>query len=163
MYLVDTNVLLRFSIREHPLNATVRAALRKLLTDRHELKITPQNCIEFGNVATRPLARNGFGLPLAETQRSLRRIERLFSLLLDQPETYSEWRELVVKFGVSGIQVHDARLVAVMNVNRITHILTFNTTDFRRYGRRDCCDRSISSVSDRRFHQPLLSCRSIAA
>jgi hypothetical protein len=29
--------------------------------------------------------------------------------------------------------VHDARLVAVMRVHSLTHILTFNTTDFIRY------------------------------
>jgi hypothetical protein len=49
------------------------------------------------------------------------------------PEIYAEWRRLVVTFGVSGVQVHDARLVAAMNVNRITHILTLNTADFIRY------------------------------
>jgi hypothetical protein len=54
-------------------------------------------------------------------------------LLLDSPAIYQEWRQLVVSFGVSGVQVHDARLVAAMKVNGVTHILTFNTTDFVRY------------------------------
>ncbi len=34
---------------------------------------------------------------------------------------------------VSGIQVHDARLVAVMRVHGIAHILTLNVGDFQRY------------------------------
>jgi predicted nucleic acid-binding protein len=42
-------------------------------------------------------------------------------------------RELVVAAGVSGVQVHDARLVAVMRVYGLTHILTLNAPDFRRY------------------------------
>ena len=44
-----------------------------------------------------------------------------------------EWRRLVVNYGVSGVQVHDARLVATMLVHDVTHILTFNTQDFIRY------------------------------
>jgi len=37
---------------------------------------------------------------------------------------YTKWRRLVVSFGVSGIQVHDARIVATMIVHGVTHILT---------------------------------------
>jgi len=68
-----------------------------------------------------------------EADRLLRLIERLFPLLTDAPTICSEWRRLVVNFGVSGVQVHDARLVAAMKVNEMTHILTFNTKDFIRY------------------------------
>ncbi len=35
--------------------------------------------------------------------------------------------------GISGAQVHDARLVAVMKVHGITQILTFHVQDFRRF------------------------------
>ena len=31
------------------------------------------------------------------------------------------------------MNVHDARLVAAMLVHKLTHILTFNSDDFRRY------------------------------
>jgi predicted nucleic acid-binding protein len=34
---------------------------------------------------------------------------------------------------VSGTQVHDARLVAVMIANHITKIVTFNVQDFTRF------------------------------
>ena len=34
---------------------------------------------------------------------------------------------------VSGVQVHDARLVASMIAHNVTRILTFNVTDFERY------------------------------
>lgn len=32
-----------------------------------------------------------------------------------------------------GVNVHDARLVAAMLVHGLTHILTFNISDFARY------------------------------
>lgn len=136
LYLVDTNVLLRFADRAHPLHPTIRAAVRKLRTDGHSLRATPQNCVEFWNVATRPIERNGFGLTPATADQLLRLVERLFPPLPDSATVYTEWRRLVVSFGVSGIQVHDARIVAAMIVHDVTHILTFNTTDFVRYGTR---------------------------
>ena len=34
---------------------------------------------------------------------------------------------------VIGVQVHDARLVALLQVHGVTHILTLNTADFHRY------------------------------
>jgi predicted nucleic acid-binding protein len=38
-----------------------------------------------------------------------------------------------VAANLSGVQVHDARLVAVMHVHGLTHLLTLNTVDFIRY------------------------------
>jgi predicted nucleic acid-binding protein len=133
IYLLDTNVLLRFADRSHPLHPVLRTAIRKLHREAHMLQITPQNCVEFWNVATRPSERNGFGLTPADADRLLRLIERLFPLFPDSSRIYPEWRRLVVTYGVSGVQVHDARLVAAMKVNGVTHILTLNATDFTRY------------------------------
>jgi predicted nucleic acid-binding protein len=133
VYLIDTNMLLRFADRSHALHTLVRAAVRKLRADGHYLQASPQNFVEFWNVATRPVARNGLGLTPADADRLLRLVERLFPLIPDVPAVYTEWRQLVVAQGVSGVQVHDARLVAVMLVNGLTHILTLNMGDFVRY------------------------------
>ena len=70
---------------------------------------------------------------LTNADRLLQSIERLFPVLPDSPKVYEEWRRLVVTFDVSGVQVHDARLVAFMKVNTISHILTLNVADFKRY------------------------------
>ena len=37
------------------------------------------------------------------------------------------------KHSVKGVQSHDARIVAAMNIYSITHLLTFNVDDFKRY------------------------------
>lgn len=87
--------------------------------DGHNLQIVSQNCVEFWNVATRPANRNGFGLAPTDADRLLRLIERLFPILSDLPTVYPEWRRLVITFSVSGVQVHDARLVAVMKINSL--------------------------------------------
>jgi predicted nucleic acid-binding protein len=133
VYLVDTNVLLRLCDRQHPLHPTIRAAIRQLQARGDQLQMTPQNCVEFWNVATRPLIRNGFGLTLDKANRLLRLLERLFPILPEVSTVYTCWRRLVMDFGVMGVQVHDARLVAIMQAHGLTHILTFNTDDFKRY------------------------------
>ena len=61
------------------------------------------------------------------------KIERALILLPDSPAVYEEWKRLVVRHNVLGSKVHDAKLVAVMNVHRVPRILTFNTADFARY------------------------------
>ena len=132
-YLADTNILLRFVDQNHILHPLVRAAIRKIRISGHRLRATPQNFVEFWNVATRPATRNGFGLTTQDTARRLHILERLFPIAPDTPTVYTEWRRLAITFNVGGVQVHDARLVAAMKVAGVTHILTFNTGDFARY------------------------------
>ena len=133
IYLVDTNVLLRFSPHSDPHYQIVRDAVHKLWARGHELQTTPQNFAEFWNVSTRPANRNGFGNTPLQTDTLLQDVELLFPLLPDSSEVYPVWRRLVVDYHVSGVQVHDARLVASMIFHDIIRILTFNVTDFDRY------------------------------
>jgi predicted nucleic acid-binding protein len=133
-YLFDTNVLLGVVNKSDSLRPVARSAIRTLRTRREPLYYTPQVLTEFWNVCTRPAsARGGFGLSPAETERRARVIEHYLDLLPDSLATYLEWRRLVVAYGVSGAAVHDARLVASMKVYRVTHLVTFNVDDFRRY------------------------------
>lgn len=132
--LVDTNVLLRLVEGATPFHEQARAAVKSLRLAGEELVIMPQNVIEFWNVATRPQQASGFGLTPVEADREVHMIESLFPLRPDTPAIYEEWRRLVVEVGVSGVQVHDARLAAAMRVHAIGSVLTFNGRDFRRFG-----------------------------
>jgi predicted nucleic acid-binding protein len=133
IHVPDTNVLLRFANRTDSQHAVVLSAIRKLKSIGNEVYILPQTCVEFWNVCTRPTSRNGFGLSIQQTAYSLRLIEKIFPLLPDNEKVHQEWRKLVFDFGVSGVQVHDARIAAAMLVHQVTNILTFNTSDFTRY------------------------------
>ena len=84
-------------------------------------------------MATRGLSANGLGLGHKNADRALRRFERIFPLLPDSPAVHEKWRKLVLEYEVTGRQVHDARLAAVMLIHGIERILTFNVSDFRRY------------------------------
>ena len=132
-YLIDTNVLLRFVKPDDREYEIARHAIQRLWTDGDDLFYTSQNLAEFWNTCTRPVDRNGYGLPIAEVDRRARLIEDQFSLLEDSSAAHQEWRRLLVVHAVRGTQVHDARLVAAMSVHRIPHILTFNGRDFSRY------------------------------
>ena len=63
----------------------------------------------------------------------LRLIERFYPSLPDTPAVHAEWRRLLVAHSVVGVQVHDTRLVAAMNIYGVTHLLTFNGADFARF------------------------------
>src|SRR5271156_2303944 len=97
------------------------------------LHYTHQNIAEVWNT-TRPQSRNGFGLSVLDADREVALIEAGMELLPDGAKVYREWRRIVVQFGVSGVQVHDARLAAAMYTHGISHILTFNASDFSRFG-----------------------------
>ena len=87
------------------------------------------------NVILRHANGNHILYPLVAKQAdaALRTIEQLFQLLPEIGAVYSTWRQLVTTVGVSGVQVHDARLIAIMRVNQLSHLLTFNAKDFTRY------------------------------
>ena len=132
-HLADTNILLRSIDQTHPMHADATTALSSLLLSGDRVCVTPQNIIEFWNVCTRPVDRNGLGLSPGEADREASRLEGLLTLLPDVPAIYPEWRRLVVAHSVAGARVHDARIVAAMNVYGITNLLTFNGPDFTRY------------------------------
>lgn len=132
-YLVDSNVLLRWvkpDDRDYPL---VVSATDAILGRGAVLCYTSQNVAEFWNTCTRPLNRNGYGLTPAETDRRARLFEENLRLLPDSLAVHQEWRKLLVLQNISGVHVHDARLIAAMRVHGVARILTFNQNDFTRY------------------------------
>lgn len=131
--LVDTNVLLRITKRSDSHHQVVHDALARLAGQGASLHYTQQNVAELWNVMTRPVTGNGFGLSVTDAEREVRAIEAGMSLLADGEAVYWEWRRIVVHYGISGVQVHDARLAAAMYVHRVDHILTLNVTDFIRF------------------------------
>jgi predicted nucleic acid-binding protein len=130
-YLVDTNILVRLAVSADPRHLSARRAVETLQDEG--LYVTGQNFVELWNVVTRPVENNGLGQTATVADQVLRSFEQAFPRLPESEEVYDRWRELIVRFGVSGVKVHDARLVASMLAHDIFRILTFNAADFRRY------------------------------
>lgn len=133
-YLVDTNILLRLVQPDSPEYQSIRQCTDILWAQGADLFYTSQNLAEFWNVCTRPAGRNGFGFSVSEADDRARLIESKLNFAADSEATHREWRRIVVTERVSGVQVHDARLIAAMHIHRIDNLLTLNVEDFRRYG-----------------------------
>jgi len=130
---VDTNVLLRSVQPSHPMHDPAVRTVAALIRDGEPLVVTPQIVAEFWNVSTRPTESNGLGWSHQQALDEVTKMEGFFSLLVESAKVYSEWKRLVVAYGVTGVQAHDARLVAAMKVYGIERMLTFNVQDFVRY------------------------------
>jgi predicted nucleic acid-binding protein len=133
-YLFDSNIFLRLAEKNSPHRQTVLSAIRKLRTDGKAIYYTPQVLAEFWNVCTRPAgARGGLGLSPEQTERKANLIQKYFSLVPDDINTFNKWRRLVSDYQISGVQVHDAKIVASMIAHNISHLVTFNEKDFKRF------------------------------
>lgn len=131
-YLVDTSILVRLANTADSFHHVAAQAILELEGRGESLHITPQNLVEFRNVATRPMASNGLGLSAADSESKAAALEAMFPLLAETPAIFPLWKSLVNGLGVLGKQVHDARLVAVCHAHRVTHVLTFNVSHFAR-------------------------------
>jgi predicted nucleic acid-binding protein len=132
-YLIDSNVLIRWVQPEASEFRAVKQAILHLEETGETACYTSQNLGEFWNVLTRPANRNGYGLSPEGALVRAEQVESKFRLLPDDLAVHQEWRRLLVAYRVSGVQVHDARLVAAMRIHSIKRIVTLNTKDFRRF------------------------------
>ncbi|MHB8500410.1 MAG: type II toxin-antitoxin system VapC family toxin [Candidatus Acidiferrales bacterium] len=131
--LLDTNILLRTAQPNHSLCPQATHAVSKLIRQKEAVFICPQNITEFWNVATRAIEQNGLGWSPEEVLQEVGSMEKLLNLLPDVPAIYTAWKQLVSTYRIHGVKVHDARLVAIMNVYSVESILTFNSVDFERF------------------------------
>ena len=118
-----------------PKHAEVTAALIELDRQGETVYISPQNLFEFQALATRPVNANGLGMTCAPASAEAKRFEAVFPVLPETPDIYAGWRWIVDTYQVHGRQVYDARIVAVMQAYYVSHLLTLDPIDFRRYAK----------------------------
>lgn len=132
-YLLDSNVLLRSMEPGHPQHREAADSTDLLARQGHTLCLVPQDYYEHWVVSTRPVAQNGRGKTPDEVLAEFAFFDAHFATYPDTPGVSAEWRRLMATYKVTGKPSHDARFVAAMLTHGITHILTFNDQDFRRY------------------------------
>jgi predicted nucleic acid-binding protein len=132
-YALDTNVLARSIEASHPMHGTAKQAVETLINRGEEIFVLPQNLYEFWAIAIRPRKNNGLELNADEARLHLEKFAIVFSLKFDIPAIYNEWKDHVYHHKALGKPSHDARIAAAMKVHGITHLLTFNTDDFKRF------------------------------
>ena len=89
-----------------------------------------QVIIEFWVVATRPIEVNGLGWTIEQTGSTIDQLLDRFSFLEESPQIFPNWLNLVTTNRIIGKRTHDARIIAAMLANEVTHLLTFNPSDF---------------------------------
>ena len=130
---VDTNVLLYASRPKATEHARAQAVLSRMRQDGAPLWLSRQVFREYLAVATRPQA-SGPALAMAAAIADVQALQDVVNVAEDGPAVYDRLLQLLVASPGGGKQVHDANLVATMLEHRITHLLTFNGADFRRFG-----------------------------
>jgi predicted nucleic acid-binding protein len=129
-YLLDTNVVMRFCNPSDVQHQIATDAISHLLMRSDECLLAPQIIVEFWVVATRPYQVNGLGWDVEQTRSTINQLLDRFPLLEESPQIFPNWLNLVTSSRVMGKRTHDARIVATMLANGITHLLTFNPSDF---------------------------------
>ncbi|HXU36858.1 MAG TPA: type II toxin-antitoxin system VapC family toxin [Blastocatellia bacterium] len=132
-YAIDTNILARSIEEAHPMHQIASEAVETLVSSEELVCIFPQVLYEFWVIATRPREQNGLGMSAAEAELQCVTFERIFTMMPDVPSIYAEWKSLVSQHEVMGKKAHDARIVAAMKVHNVSHLLTFNSDDFKRF------------------------------
>ena len=129
---IDTNVLIYSRIIEAPSHDVAGESLERVRLSNEPLRISRQIIREYVSVVTRPQT----WLNPLTSEEVLEEIDWLinqFEILEDGP-TVTEWLiALLREVSVGGRQIHDANIVATMLAHGERRLLTFNTSDFRRY------------------------------
>jgi predicted nucleic acid-binding protein len=131
--LLDTNILARLAQPRHELHSLTVSAMEMLLQGDNEIRLVPQVIYEFWAIATRSVTDNGLGLSVEQVETEINQFKLVFPPLRDERGVLEPWQQLVTAHRVHGKAAHDARIVAAMKRHGLTHLLTFNLDDFKRY------------------------------
>ena len=132
---IDTNVFVPARFRTAPRHEMARAALIRAGLDSEPTRISRQVLREYLSTVTR---RQDWSepLPVAEALHDIEWLCSTFEILEDGERVTNMLVALFREFPVAGKQVHDANIAATMLAYGERRLLTFNTKDFRRFGKR---------------------------
>lgn len=132
---IDTNVLVHARILESPHHDVARASLERAFQNLEPLRISRQVVREYLSVMTRPQT---WEVPITRHNliEDVHRLLNIFEILEDGTAVTDSLMTLCREIEVGGKQIHDANIVATMLAHGELRLLTFNTSDFLRYGDR---------------------------
>lgn len=129
---VDTNILLRATLEAYPNHNALKTYVTGFIQAGHELWISRQVLREYMAQATRP---QNFSQPLTieQIETQFETIKTVFQIADETQAVTNELVRLVKTYPSGGRQIHDANIVATMVVQGLTHLMTLNVEDFRRF------------------------------
>ena len=129
---VDTNILIFATNELSEWHLPASKALEEARQSSVDLIISTQILREYLAAATR-ISVMGNGLPLPKILENVRIFRNEFTVVEDNPFVLDTLLDLLQKVTVAGKQVHDANIVATMQVHGVRHLLTHNVADFNRF------------------------------
>ena len=132
---IDTNVLVSSRVPGAPHYDVARSALQEASRGDQPLRISRQVVREYLATVTRPQSWK-VAITREEALSDAEWLVANFDVLEDSAQVTDTLISLCREVSVSGRQIHDANIVATMLAHGERRLLTFNATDFRRYGDR---------------------------
>ncbi len=130
---LDTNVLLAATDEARREHEHAIAAINVWPASGLVLYTSGQILREYLAVATRPVGRNGLGMPRPDAIANVRALRARLNLLVEDAKVSDRLLGLLEAIECAGKQVHDANLVATMLVHGIDTLVTMNVDDFTRF------------------------------
>ena len=140
---VDTNVLLIATDESRSLHQEAMQLLAGSVTQYLSLATSGQVLREYLVVATRPVDVNGLGLSTEVAVANVNEFLDGFNMCDETVEVSSRLRQLALTHNLSGKRLHDANIVATMEVHGIRALVTENAGDFAPFE-----DVAILSITD---------------
>jgi predicted nucleic acid-binding protein len=128
--ILDTNVLIYAVVSEAPQHMASRALLDAVRNDSDvTFYVTSQILCEFYSVLTNP-RRMTVARSSAEVSASITSFLAFLQVLPIPARAVEGWMDLLQRRPVTGADIFDLQLVAVMLANDVKRIYTFNNSDF---------------------------------
>jgi predicted nucleic acid-binding protein len=129
---IDSNVLVYANNTLSPLCATARAQLQNAFRDFDSVWVSRQVFREVAVIVTREMLANG-KVDFQLLESTIKQFEKDYDVAEENRAVTHQWLRLLEDTNTSGKQVHDANIVATMQVHGIDTLLTNNTSDFKRF------------------------------
>jgi predicted nucleic acid-binding protein len=129
---VDTNVLIYANLARSPFHQMAQGRLTVFDEQGIELWISRQVLREYLAAMTRRGDLTG-EIPMASLMGDVRYFASRFLVAEDSPAVMEKLLALLGQVSSGGKQIHDANIVATMQVYGIRQLLTHNTSDFVRF------------------------------
>jgi predicted nucleic acid-binding protein len=127
---LDTNILVFLADEQAPWHEEARRAVNQLAMSRSDIVLPQQTLFEFWVVATRPAASNGLDWRVSRVRDAIDALRHEFSVLPETAAVVDVWLDLVAQHDLKGKRIHDAHLLATLQVSHIPALLTANPKDF---------------------------------
>ena len=129
---VDTNILVYANVTTAPEHHHAVACLTEIDAVGLEAWLSRQILREYLAVLSQPGITHS-PVPLSALPQDIEDFESSFSIAEDGPTVTKALSNLLRRIPAAGKQIHDANIVATMQVHGVRRLLTHNGADFARY------------------------------